>query len=94
MSLCCRSCRIEFKDDDVVVLDDFAILRHKRCYDYQKYWDLIDSIGKFKNIRGTLPDFLMNAYREVIAMQDKVSPEEISDDEVLSALAYTFGYLD
>lgn len=94
MALRCESCRIEFKNDDMVVLDDFAILRHKKCYDYQKYCDLIDSIGKLENIRGKLPDFLMNAYREVIALQYKKLPEETSDDEVLSTIAYTLGYLE
>ena len=92
MAIRCGTCKIEFKSNDVVVLDDFAIIRHKQCYDYQNHWDLIDSIGKYEDIRGKLPDFLMNAYREVIALQDEKYPNEISDTKVLSALANTLGY--
>jgi hypothetical protein len=52
MSLPCRVCRVELKNDDIVVLDDFAILRHKRCYDFEKYGHLIDSVGKFESVHG------------------------------------------
>jgi hypothetical protein len=43
-----------------------------------------------------LPRFLLNAYKEAIALVDKENrlPEEISDEEVYTSLAYTLGYLD
>ncbi|MCU9601754.1 hypothetical protein [Pallidibacillus thermolactis] len=94
MSLCCRVCRIELKDNDCVVLDDFGVLRHHHCYDYENYQEFVDSVGKFENVRGKFPRFLLNVYKEVIAMGDNRSKEDISDEEVLATLAYTLGYLD
>jgi hypothetical protein len=96
LSLPCRVCRVELKNDDIVVLDDFGILRHERCYDHENYGHLVDSVGKFESVQGKLPRFLLNAYKEAIALVDKENrlPEEISDEEVYTSLAYTLGYLD
>lgn len=94
MSLRCRICHVELKNNDIVVLDDFSVFSHKRCYDFEKLWPLVDSIGKFKCLKGKLSRFTLNAYKEVIAMDDKRLPEEISDEEIYEILAFTFNHTD
>jgi hypothetical protein len=90
MSIRCRVCRVELKDEDIVVLDDFNILRHKRCYDFEYYDHLVDSVGRLEDLQGKLPRFMIEVYKEVLAIGDPKNrlPEEIPDEEVYASLAY------
>ena len=92
MGVCCGACHVELKNDDLVVLDDLGILRHKQCYDYGNYLHLIDTVGVFESIRGRFPDFLISTYKQMIAMDEdeQRSPEEIEDEEVIAILANMF----
>lgn len=90
MGVCCGACHVELKNEDVVVLDDFNIVRHEGCYDYEKRLDLIYSVGPYKNVQGHFPTFLLNVYREVIAIGKGITPEEITDEDVLASIASIF----
>ena len=96
MGVYCGHCHVELNQDDKVVMDNFAILRHEECYDFKKEAHLVDTIGLYKDVRGHLPTVFLNAYKEIIAMAaDETRPvHEISDDEVIGALAYTLGYIE
>jgi hypothetical protein len=92
VGVCCGSCHVELKNDDIVVLDDLGILRHQQCYDFTNCRDFIDTVGEFEFVRGKLPAFLIDAYREVIAWDERKMPKDISDEEVYAVLANTLGY--
>lgn len=70
MELCCGHCHVELKDEDQVVLDDLGCIRHKECFDYANGLHLIDTVGICKEVRGHIPQFLIDTYREIIAMDE------------------------
>lgn len=92
MEVCCGSCHVELKSDNLVVLDCLGILRHEGCYDYTNHLDKIDTIGPYKDVKGLVPAFMINLYREVIAMDpdEQRTPEEITDEEVIAILSNMF----
>lgn len=94
MKLCCGHCHVELKDQDKVVLDDFGIIRHKNCYDYANGLHLIDTVGICKDVRGHIPRFLLDTYKDIIAMDPDEfrEAEEIMDAEVIETLSYTLGH--
>lgn len=92
MELCCGVCHIELKGPDKVILDSFGIWRHEKCYDHEKYLHLIDTVGVYESIKGKLPIFLINVYREIIAMEEGETraAQEIPDEEVIAVLSGMF----
>lgn len=95
MALCCGFCHEEVQDKDEVVMDDIACIRHKKCYDLDNNSYPVDSIGLYEDVREHFPKFLLNAYKEVFAMdpEETRAAHEISDEEVIASIGYTLGYL-
>lgn len=93
---CCAECRVELNDRDKIIRDDFAMVYHERCYDFEKRAHLVDSVGTLKDMDGSLPRFLLDTYKKMFAMDEDEtrSPDEIPDEEVIDSLAYTLGYVD
>lgn len=92
MELCCGSCHVELKNNDLVVLDDFGSIKHEQCYDFTNYQHLVDTVGPFESVKGKFPEFLLSTYKELIALDENEqrSPEEIEDEEVIAVLANMF----
>lgn len=89
---CCGSCHIVLDDQDKVILDSFGVWRHEKCYDHEKYLHLIDTVGVYESVKGKLPTFLINVYREILAMDEGETRtvKEIPDEEVVAVLAGMF----
>ena len=96
MNLCCGECHIELNPEDDVIMDDFACVRHEKCYDFANKKHLVYKIEPLESVRGHFSPFLLNIYKEILAMDEEEARTagEISNEEVIGALAYTLGYIE
>lgn len=81
MGICCGTCHVRLKDDDLVVMDNAYYLKHHACFDYLQSVFSIAAISTFSVLKEKYPLLISGSLEESMEFFEGEEMEEEEEEE-------------